>query len=100
MTMSDNAPSPLVLSIDAMGGDEGPAPIVAGLARFLAQNRDTHILLHGRKADLEPLVIKRKLTKSVTIVDAPDVVAMSDKPSHVMRHGKSTSTLTVNVLTP
>ncbi|MCW1950967.1 MAG: phosphate acyltransferase PlsX [Octadecabacter sp.] len=91
MTTSDNTAAPLVISVDAMGGDEGPAPIVAGLARFLAANPDTHILLHGRKADLEPLVTKRKIGASVTIVDAPDVVVMTDKPSHVMRHGKSTS---------
>jgi len=74
-----------------MGGDEGPAPIVAGLARFLDQDPDTHILLHGPKAELEPLVSKRKIASSVTIVDAPDVVAMTDKPGHVMRNGKSTS---------
>lgn len=91
MTMSDTALAALVLSVDAMGGDEGPAPIVAGLARFLASNRDVHVLLHGPESQLKPLVEKRKITSSVTLVDAPDVVVMTDKPSHVMRHGKSTS---------
>ena len=91
MSATDQSTAPLVISVDAMGGDEGPAPIVAGLARFLRQDRAAQILLHGPKAELEPLIAKRKLTKSITIVDAPDVVAMSDKPSHVMRHGKSTS---------
>lgn len=81
----------LVLSVDAMGGDDGPAPVVAGLARFLADNSDTHILLHGREDDLKPLIEKRKISHHVTIVDAPDVVAMTDKPSHVMRQGKTTS---------
>ncbi|KAG1667679.1 Phosphate acyltransferase [Nymphon striatum] len=91
MTLSDTSNAKLVLSVDAMGGDEGPAPIVAGLARFIAQNADVHVLLHGPEGDLKPLVSKKKIEKSVTIVDAPDIVTMSDKPSHVMRHGKSTS---------
>ncbi|MGJ8611671.1 MAG: phosphate acyltransferase PlsX [Octadecabacter sp.] len=91
MSASDPTTATLVISVDAMGGDKGPAPIVAGLSRFLAKNLDTHILLHGPIADLEPLVAKRKIADRVTIVDAPDVVSMSDKPSYVMRHGKSTS---------
>ena len=91
MSVSDHSNAPLVLSIDAMGGDEGPAPIVAGLARFLGANPDIHILLHGPTEQLKPLVSKRKIEKYITIVDAPDVVKMTDKPSHVMRHGKSTS---------
>ena len=68
MSATDQSTAPLVISVDAMGGDEGPAPIVAGLARFLRQDRDAHILLHGPKAELEPLIAKRKLTKSVTII--------------------------------
>ena len=91
MSAPESTNAALVISVDAMGGDKGPAPIVAGLSRFLRANSDSHILLHGPKADLEPLVAKHKITDAVTIVDAPDVVSMSDKPSHVMRHGKSTS---------
>lgn len=81
----------LVLSVDAMGGDEGPAPIVAGLAKFLAKDDEAHVLLHGPKDALKPLVKKRKIKHRVTIIHADDVVDMSDKPSQVMRHGKNTS---------
>ncbi|WP_281982887.1 phosphate acyltransferase PlsX [Thalassorhabdomicrobium marinisediminis] len=81
----------LVLSVDAMGGDEGPAPVVAGLALFLRGEPDVKILLHGDEATLAPMIAKRDLGHAVTIVHAPDVVAMTDKPSHVMRHGKTTS---------
>lgn len=88
---SGDASGSVVLSIDAMGGDNGPAAVVAGLALFLSQKSDARALLHGPKAELDALVAKRGLTSRVTVLDAPDVVAMSDKPSHVMRHGKSTS---------
>jgi len=84
-------PDALILSIDAMGGDLGPAPVVAGLALFLASDPDTHILLHGPAAELTDLVKKRRLEDRITVCDAPDVVKMTDKPSQVMRSGKSTS---------
>lgn len=80
-----------VISIDAMGGDQGPAAIVAGMAKSASKNSSIRFILHGRKAELEPLVKKRKLQDRVEIRDAADVVSMNEKPSHVMRHGKQTS---------
>ncbi len=59
--------------------------------RFLAEVPSAQVLLHGQKALLDPLITKRKLGNQVTVIDAPDVVAMKDKPSNVMRHGKATS---------
>ena len=44
------ASGPLVLSIDAMGGDRGPATIVAGLGIFARRNKDAHFILHGIKS--------------------------------------------------
>lgn len=80
-----------VLSVDAMGGDKGPATVVAGLRQFLADEPAARVLLHGQQEVLAPLLAKRRLTDRVTIVHAPDIVAMTDKPSQIMRHGKDTS---------
>ncbi|GFE63619.1 phosphate acyltransferase PlsX [Litoreibacter roseus] len=80
-----------VLSIDAMGGDSGPAVVVAGMAKSAEKNPDIRFILHGPKNELKPLVNKRKLQDLVEIRDAEDVVSMEAKPSHVMRHGKGTS---------
>ena len=80
-----------VLSIDAMGGDKGPATVVAGLALFLKKKPGTQIILHGRAKELTSLLAKHGLTDKVTLRDATDVVTMHDKPSHVVRHGKATS---------
>jgi len=80
-----------VLSVDAMGGDKGPATVVAGLQSFLRATPQARVLLHGPKAELDPLVSRRKIGDRVEIRDAPGVVAMSDKPSHVMRNGQNTS---------
>lgn len=81
-----------IISVDAMGGDRGPAAVVAGISDSAEANPDIGFILHGPKAELEELVFKRApLAGRVEIRDAEDVVTMDDKPSHVMRHGKNTS---------
>ena len=74
-----------------MGGDKGPATIVAGLSRFLSDASDAHVILHGPQDELSRLVDRQKLSDRVTIRHAEDVVQMTDKPSHVLRHGKASS---------
>lgn len=81
----------VVLSVDAMGGDKGPAAVVAGVQRFMKGVDDTRVLLHGPADDLRPLVKKRGLETRVEIRNAPQTVSMTDKPSQVMRRGKDTS---------
>ena len=80
-----------VLSVDAMGGDKGPATVVAGLALFLKTDSNASAILHGPKDILAPLLAKKGISDRVTIHDAAEVVKMTDKPSHVLRHGKATS---------
>jgi len=81
-----------IISVDAMGGDEGPATVVAGISRAAHKNSKIGFILHGPKAELDSLVAKRKnLTGICEVRDAKDVVSMEDKPAQVMRHGKSTS---------
>ncbi len=75
-----------------MGGDKGPAPVIAGLARFLAGTPGARVILHGPEDQLRPLLAKRRIDSSrVEIRHATEVVAMTDKPSQVMRHGRETS---------
>ena len=82
----------IVISVDAMGGDAGPAAVVAGMAHSAHKNPDIGFILHGPEQQLRPLVGRRKhLTGRVEIRDVADVVTMEDKPSQVMRHGKGTS---------
>ncbi len=90
MTGTSNQRS-IVLSVDAMGGDQGPAAVAAGAQRFLAEDPAAQLLLHGPREILEPLVAKNDQGGRLRLVHAPDTVAMTDKPSHVMRNGKSTS---------
>ena len=81
-----------VIAVDAMGGDNGPAAVVAGCALFAKLQPNVDLVLHGPQAELEALVLRRKNLKGrVTIRDAVEVVSMEDKPSQVVRNGKATS---------
>ncbi|MDJ0994200.1 MAG: phosphate acyltransferase PlsX [Dinoroseobacter sp.] len=82
----------VVISVDAMGGDRGPAPVVAGLAKSAAKNPEIAFIVHGDKVEIDRLVARRKILKGRVVVrNAEAVVQMSDKPSQVMRSGKNTS---------
>lgn len=81
-----------VISIDAMGGDRGPAAVVAGLVLSAARLTDARFILHGDSAVLEPLLAAQpSLAGRVELRHAPRAVTMNDKPAQVMRHGQGTS---------
>lgn len=82
----------IVISVDAMGGDRGPATVVAGLVDAAARNPDVAFILHGDEAELRALTSRHAgLAGRCEIRHAPRVVTMQDKPSQVMRHGAGTS---------
>ena len=82
----------IVISVDAMGGDRGPATVVAGIADAARNHPGIRFILHGPEADLTRLVARRKgLAEVCDIRDAQGVVSMSDKPSQVVRNARGTS---------
>lgn len=82
----------VIISVDAMGGDNGPAAVVAGLVICASEMTDADFILHGDEAELTKLVARQSGLKGrVTIRHAARVVTMQDKPSQVMRHGQGTS---------
>ena len=81
-----------VISVDAMGGDRGPAAVVAGMALSAAKNPEIRFIVHGPEIELAALIKKKPdLNDRCEIRHAEGVVTMDEKPSHVMRHGKGTS---------
>lgn len=81
-----------MISVDAMGGDRGPAAVVAGLLRSAEAEPGTTFILHGDRAVLEPLLGRRRaLSGCCEVRHAAGVVKMDDKPAHVLRHGAGTS---------
>ncbi|MEM7745518.1 MAG: phosphate acyltransferase PlsX [Pseudomonadota bacterium] len=81
-----------VISVDGMGGDGGPAPIIAGLNRAAKVNPSLRFLIHGDTDTLSQLLRKRRrLRDCVEIVHAKTVVAMDEKPSRALRNGRDSS---------
>ena len=74
-----------------MGGDRGPAAVVAGIEKSAEKNPSIGFLVFGSEAEIRPLLEKRKLTDRCELRNTDDVVTMDAKPSHVLRTGKNTS---------
>jgi len=85
--------TPLILSIDAMGGDHAPEIVVDGAARFLkGRRRAVRFLLHGDEALLTPLLEARpELAMCCEIRHTDSEVDMSAKPSEAVRRSRGSS---------
>jgi len=75
-----------------MSGDLGPRVVVRGMARLARQVPELRFIIHGDKEILERLIRRqRHLQDRCTIMHAAEVVSMTSRPSHVVRHGQATS---------
>lgn len=82
----------IIISIDAMGGDRGPAAVVDGLAISADKNPEIGFIVHGDEAELTRLISPRsELAGRCRIRATTRVVTMDEKPSHVLRNGEGTS---------
>ena len=76
------------IAIDAMGGDFGPEPIVKGCIAAL-KKKDFVPILVGKKSEILSLLPKRYRDK-ISIVDADDVISMSDAATDAVKRKDST----------
>ena len=80
------------IAIDAMGGDEGLAVMLAGVAEARRRFDGTHFFLVGDEAKIaEGLKNHPNLTANSEIVHAPEVIKGDEKPSAALRRAKTTS---------
>jgi glycerol-3-phosphate acyltransferase PlsX len=80
------------IAIDAMGGDEGLAVMLAGVAEARRRFDGTHFFLVGDEAKIaEGLKNHPNLTANSEIVHAPEVIKGDEKPSAALRRAKLTS---------
>ena len=83
-----------VLAVDAMGGDHGPAEVVAGIRLALrSESTLTRILLVGDQPTLERLLRDEHLhhEKRIEIVHAAEVIGMDEKPVAALKRKKDSS---------
>jgi glycerol-3-phosphate acyltransferase PlsX len=85
---------PTVISIDAMGGDFGPAVIVAGLAGEVGawRAKGVRFLLHGDAVRIEAELARKPAARDLCeVVHADKVIASDEKPAQAVRRGKGSS---------
>ncbi len=88
--MSDS----IVISIDAMGGDHGPAVAVPGVALALERlgGREARFLLFGDAGLINAELAKYPAARAVSEVRATDkVIGSDDKTAQALRRGKGSS---------
>ncbi|MEM9010827.1 MAG: phosphate acyltransferase PlsX [Pseudomonadota bacterium] len=82
----------LVISVDAMGGDLGPAAVVDGMARSAKKNAAIRFIVHGDAATLDPMVARRAdLAERCEVRHSERVVEVAARPSSIIRRGQGTS---------
>jgi glycerol-3-phosphate acyltransferase PlsX len=74
------------IAVDAMGGDHGPAAVVDG-AVAAARHLEVQISLVGAPAALEGALASHsdRSRLPIDIVDAPDIIAMTESPAAALR---------------
>jgi len=82
------------IALDAMGGDHGPAVVVAGAGLALAHHPEKEFVFFGNSAQIAPLVAQHPALQSASrIVHAEIAVRMEDKPSQALRYGRRKSSM-------
>jgi len=80
------------IAIDAMGGDIGPAVVVAGMARARRKDRALQFEVFGDESQIGPELAKhRPLMDAVALHHVTDSIHPSEKPSQAIRRAKTTS---------
>jgi glycerol-3-phosphate acyltransferase PlsX len=85
----DEAPR---IAIDAMGGDSGPAAMVAGIAKAHRRESALRFVIFGDERLIRPELDKHpRLQDSVEVVHTPEAIAASEKPTQAIRRARTTS---------
>ncbi len=93
--LSDN----LVISIDAMGGDNSPRVVIEGLAIASKKNPDVRFLLFGDESKVLPVLnTYPNLKKVCELRNAPEVVRNEDKPSQVIRNRNTSMYMAIDAV--
>src|SRR2546425_4336641 len=83
-----------LIALDAMGGDNAPGAIVQG-ACWAARDLGVRVALVGQRDRIEAELSSNKpRPASITVVHAPDVIAMDEPPAQAARQKKGSSIVT------
>ncbi len=71
----------VVIAVDAMGGDNSPNKIIAGISEFLKKNNNVFFRIFGKKKMIENEISKNSIKNHFyEIIDCEDIVENNDTP--------------------
>ncbi len=80
------------IAIDAMGGDSGPAAMVAGVAKSYRRDSTLRFLVYGDERLIRPELAKHSSVEGkVDVIHTAEAIAATEKPSQAIRRAKTTS---------
>lgn len=83
---------PLTISVDAMGGDNAPRMVFAGMNMLLHRRRDVRFLVFGPEGVLRPLLRRfARVRGAAEIRHTEQIVSSGEKPSVALRTGRQSS---------
>ena len=82
----------ITIALDVMGGDHGPAVVLAGAELSRRRYPEIRYVLHGEEAAVLPELEKFPQLKAESVFHACESsIAMDTKPSQALRHGRRVS---------
>ena len=89
----------LVIAIDAMGGDHGPAVTVAGAALALSDRPELFFQLHGDASRINPELARLPALKARSaVIHTDQCVAMDEKPAQAIRRRNTSLANAINAV--
>ena len=83
---------PLVIAVDAMGGDHAPDVVIAGAESARERYPDLSFLFYGDEAKVRPLLVRHPLLMARSVMHHTDqAVAAGARVAHFIRAGRDTS---------
>ncbi len=81
-----------IIAIDAMGGDDGVASVIPGVAMAFKAHPDLGFLLFGDEGQIQAMLAQHSDLKAVSVVHHTDhKIASDEKPSAALRASKGSS---------
>ena len=71
----------VIIAVDAMGGDNSPSKVIAGISEYLKKNKNVFFRIFGKEKIIQDEIFKNNLSKKFyEIIDCEDVVENNDTP--------------------
>ncbi len=71
----------VIIAVDAMGGDNSPGKVIAGISEYLKRNNDVFFRIFGNSTKIQYEIKKNSVNQeNYQIIDCEDFVSNNDTP--------------------